>query len=909
MQQRGKITYRLNQPDHHEKKLYRFKDLEGMTTHQLREICREEKIIKGVINTLDRDSLLQEIMRYRGLGDEQLINIFESEGNDRLETLLAKSQLHHNSSEYRLDGSATITVYSGIATVFSDGITMAYDSNLAGTNALVVNNNRKVCGIFNVMPLGADKSRLYLVRNRQMVCMEATDSKNYSLYCFDQGTSAFLKSFYTGEVTLLPDHLMVYSMPILDFAIREPMPLTVSPAIDFGTTNTAAGVYIDSTYFENTQERLGARGLEPNTINYALFYDTTSETIDALVTVPSVVAVESLEGGIPKYAFGYDAVKLADSVYTDEGFAVFQDIKRWVTDFEKVEALTDRQGRHMLVSRKEILQAYFQYIIEQIQDRFKCTVPTLHISSPVKQQFLFQRLFEHILPEYTLEDALDEGVTVLYNALSETIAKKGFQDGIPQKALIIDCGGGTTDLSSCTYTVKDKRVSYDIHLQATYENGDTNFGGNNLTHRIMQLLKLQLAIRLGANISLAEIMQDFDTDIFRQVDEHGVDSVYKGLNDAYDIAEELLPTRFKNFEGANRADYFKVKANFYFFFRLAEQVKKVFYNRAGVLRIHLKSGEEMIRRHGQAPQSNRDESDTATIRLDKWKLSIRQKVHRSIYQDKRRGTTGISDIGQLETVKDVPSFFVSIYDIELLLKADIYGIVRQFFAPLYDSDSLYEYNTIKLSGQSCKIGIFADAIKEYLPGKLIQFKRPTRNSNNKNEQTSPDMKLNCVEGALQYLKDRKYGYANVTIKKGDPALPYEIIANNHRGERITLIHPLEKRHWQGSLSRNLDDLAIELYLHDASGVKRHSYTYSCSREDFQPITYEEIRKDYPNIQQSETDTITDGEAKFFVWASGEEWGFYVLSVTRVSEGLRIGKEQFFPFEHDTWVVNFFDGTH
>jgi len=164
MLQRG---YRLNQPNHTEKKLYRFKDLENMTTHQLREICRAEKIIKGVINTLDRDSLIQVIMRYRGLGDEQLINIFEPDGNDRLETLFTKSQLHHN-NEYRLhgttnkDGNATITVFSGIATVFSDGITMAYDSRFVGTNALVVNNNRKVCGIFNVMSLGSQGRNVFI---------------------------------------------------------------------------------------------------------------------------------------------------------------------------------------------------------------------------------------------------------------------------------------------------------------------------------------------------------------------------------------------------------------------------------------------------------------------------------------------------------------------------------------------------------------------------------------------------------------------------------------------------------------------------------------------------------------------------------------------------------------------------
>ena len=63
--------------------------------------------------------------------------------------------------------------------------------------------------------------------------------------------------------------------------------------------------------------------------------------------------------------------------------------------------------------------------------------------------------------------------------------------------LVIDCGGGTTDLTSGRFRIENNRVSYIIDLETRYENGDTNLGGNNLTYRILQLLKLRLTEELG----------------------------------------------------------------------------------------------------------------------------------------------------------------------------------------------------------------------------------------------------------------------------------------------------------------------------------------------------------------------------------------------------------------------------
>ena len=73
-------------------------------------------------------------------------------------------------------------------------------------------------------------------------------------------------------------------------------------------------------------------------------------------------------------------------------------------------------------------------------------------------------------------------------------------------------------------------------------------------------------------------------------------------------------------------------------------------------------------------------------------------------------------------------------------------------------------------------------------------------------------------------------------------------------------------------------------------------------------TQEEIDRAYHGtVIQAETDTIVEGEMKFFVWVSKKRWGFVVLPVLRDGEQLYTSEETFFDFEDDTWELNFFDG--
>ena len=69
------------------------------------------------------------------------------------------------------------------------------------------------------------------------------------------------------------------------------------------------------------------------------------------------------------------------------------------------------------------MKGYFSYIITQTENQFKGKINQIHVSCLVRQKYLFGRLFQEILPDYLPkeEEMLDEGVTVLYNPLSDLL--------------------------------------------------------------------------------------------------------------------------------------------------------------------------------------------------------------------------------------------------------------------------------------------------------------------------------------------------------------------------------------------------------------------------------------------------------------------------------------------------------
>ena len=889
-----------------EQKKYYERDLKKMTVYQLQEIARREKIIPAVANRLDKELLIKTILRYRGAEISLLIDDFRAEDYKRLEEIFPYLDFHPQPTN--LECNADITVWQGLAVDFYDNITIKYAPDLRGTNAFIVDSKKNLCAVFNVEEKINDKNFLYLRKNRNFPCRES-QIKNYFLILMERVYSEQFFYFYNGKLNLIQENIPAYSLRLLNFKVYEPDILKMPVAIDFGTSSTTAGVL-------DFKEKSGVAKLHNEKIKHVIFYDTEGNAVNLLPTVIGVQSLENPEN--PEYVFGYEAIKL--SAYMDEGFTIFYDVKRWISDFDKEEELIDSVGRRVFVSRKKILREFFIYIIHALEDYIKGRVRSVHISGPVKQKIKFQKMFKEILPEYAVEqkEMIDESVAVLYNIISEFIESKTIHNRQKYSALVIDCGGGTTDISSCSFTVDNQRVAYSIDIETGYENGSTDFGGNNLTYRILQMLKLKIVetfckqysnrnplvtaqrefygykspfnqemfLHASTIPTLKNLLKDFSLDVYRFIDENGIASIYKDFEDAYAKAEEILPTRFKDWENKNRAEYFLVRNNYYFLFNLAAKIKESFFSNYGVMKVLL-----AIEGNSDKPSRNWElnrkyeylEDDSIKIPLDKWKLTLKNSAG-------------------LTLVKNLPDISFSIFEIEPLLNPDIYYIICQLLDPIYESGEIENYSLIKLSGQSCKIDLFRTSLKEFVPGKLIKSKPKAELDAEKNE-----LKMSCIDGALKYLRDKKFGYANIKIKNLRPHLPYILTGFTHNGEEVALIDDSQQIE-NGVLSRNIEDLTLTVYLKDSEKNLRQEIIYDCFLEEFELKRQEEIEEVYgENITQDETDTIVNGEVKFFIWSEPKDWGFIIIPVYRENENLYVGKEEFFNFENDTWIKNFFDG--
>lgn len=879
----GLYTYKLHKKQEENiSKKYKEKDLILMTTFQLREICNKEKLVKSIVNPLDKEELIKLIMKYRGEKDSRLIRTYIEEGIERIEKFLKRSNKKEIKSDI-VDYCGKIIIYKDISLEIYDEYELKTNKELEEGNVLLVDNNFNVSTVLNIKKIKKNNEYKYFLVKGKDVFIQENQGKFYNLIFLPQKESELIYDIYENKADFQNYNLEYSSLPILQLEIKELEETTMPIAIDFGTSNTTAGIYIDKEVFQGLNDNLirntNLEAYEDDKVKLVKLLDSTKKDYSITPLIPSVVGIKYInenEDNV-KYIFGYDALFASKKRYVDDSLTVFYDIKRWISDFEKSEKVIDIHGKTTLIKRKDIIKAYLEYVISLANQRFKCKFKNIYISCPSKQKYKFHKLFKEVLSEYNVEskNMIEESVAVLYNTISNFIDRDKYSSGDEYKALIIDCGGGTTDLSGCSFSIRDNRVSYKIDIETSYENGDTDFGGNNLTFRILQFIKILMANALARDNYLEikkAIVDEFKIDIFRNIDKYGIDQLYEDLDSEYEKAEEVIPTKFKLYETRNKEDYCKARNNYYFLFNLAEEIKKIFFSNPELIKIILSPNEL---------KENLEIIDNAQIIYDKWKLSYMKN-------------------GRLQIIKEAPTLNITTYEISTLIKGDIYSIIKKFLEPLYKNDELYEYSLIKLTGQSCNVDIFKDALKEFIPGRIIEI-----NKSKKDTSEDYDLKLSCIKGALKYLYSKNFGYADIQIQNNMPTLPYTLTAFTHKGDEITLIKNKEVK--RGFVSRFMDRVILKLYLKDSSNNVKYEYDYKFNNEELEKTDAVSIIEKYPNISQHETDNIENDEIKFFVWAEEELWGFYVLAILRKDHELYISKEKFFYFENDKWEKNFFDG--
>ncbi len=828
----SQYTYTLNPVrEEEEKHTYRQSELEKMTTFHLREICRKERLVVSSVKNEDKDGLIRLIMRFRGQKEYRHIKESCEGGLERIQAFLDHQKICFLDKP-EVDIPGTIVIYQDTEMNELDGYQVKSDEELCRGNLLLVDEALRAYTCFYIEEV---EGVAYLFKGKGMPVSPLEKHQYSVLYFPNEAVSEYLYDCYYENQVSVPGHIEVVRIPLLDIVERQIPQADLPLVIDFGSSNTTMGICLP-----DGSVRIAA---------------TRGKSI-----IPSVIGVQEKAGGETDFLFGYDAQEMNRQNYRDEDTAVFYDIKRWISDADRVESVILKSGYKYQFSRKEMLRAYLDHLLEMARQQFKCSFTNIQLLAPIRQKEKFRRLFKELLPEYTVNCELDEGMAVLFHSIHSLIRAKGYEESRWYHALVIDCGGGTTDLTSGRFRIENNRVSYIIDLETRYENGDTNLGGNNLTYRILQLLKLRIVEELGV---LAKEPVSIGSA------EEGK-AAYEELEKRYLQAERWLPTQFKEYEGRSREQYFFVKNNYYYLFELAEQIKKKFFQAGFCYELKLST----------------DKGDD--IFLDKWKLSF----------CKAEQETG--SMPQFDNIAHPIAFCLYLHEIEELLRPEIYGLMERFLDSQFTKGQMTEYEMIKLTGQSCKSRLFLEALKQYVPGKRIQGIR--------RDEAGTELKMCCLEGALAYFMNCKLGYMKVNEHYRVGSLPYEIMAYTHENKEKVLIKSLDAENHIGYISRFHIGNQLDLYLNDEQGKRLKTYYFSYDTAGFEKTTQKEIDEIYAGtVIQEETDVIVDGEMKFFVWVSKEKWGFVVLPILRDHEILYKGEETFFDFEDDTWELNFFDG--
>ena len=519
--------------------------------------------------------------------------------------------------------------------------------------------------------------------------------------------------------------------------------------IDFGTSNTAVGSY-------------GLKNPQGTVAELVEFVDETAGAgnIVKRYTFPTLVYVYDCDNNSVEYRFGYEAKNLlVRENYTPKG-SFFSEIKRWMTDLEGEEEIHGcLSNNKVTVQHGDIIKAYLTHVITLAERYFKRKFKYLHFSAPVKLHDSFIAAVNKMFNgKYMINNnCLDEAVSVIYSHLSNVSSDSKHKSG---NIFVFDCGGGTTDFAKCSYELhEDEQLGNELAITVGFVNGDSDFGGNNITYRILQILKIKLAAKwLGAesfDSDIQKLIPNSREDIMTKIDGDLTEKevIYHNFEAAYAKAGEIIPTDYGNEEDYEE-DIVCKKRNFYFLWNMAERMKVEFYNTTS--RVNIRFNEAQDR-----------------------KLCIGDDACDYLYV-----RNSIDDDLQ-QSIKPAENIEVTIKEIEQVILTDIYALLKKVF-PDYEV-SRYDDTSFKLSGQSCHIEMFKDLFKEFIPGRYIRKRTEAdKLSEQFNKECDSDkLKLPCVKGSIAYIQKKRSGELHVKMNSATANMIYDVINTDLNKEMLS----------------------------------------------------------------------------------------------------------------------------
>lgn len=872
------------------RRLYTREELEAFDLPRLREICRTENIKPPALEILQNKRELAALLyRYLGVIKEPGIALYTKEGCGRLCEAFEKAGLRKNGG---VEVPAQMELYQNQTSLDDpDAPYTIISRQELGVYAFLVNEKREIQVIFMVHHIHGEKYLLRADRQRMNPEIPTGRFQQWELLLLETAQEENVVRCYQGKERK-KSTISYIGVPILEVWVKE-IPESDEPLIiDYGTSFTTAGTgfRLPINQVENVQraafpqmknvQRASFPQMENGQrVAFPKVMDCDQEGGADCVSCglcPSVIAVKYCGDGIHShmtFLYGEEAVEEEKNRGFMARSSIFYDMKRWAGRYRERILVTDLEGNSCEVERLVLIRAFLKYVIDRAQQQNRVRYTKICFTCPVKQKALSLRMYQEALPEYEVmtKNITDEAVAVAYHFLEQSIHRLDYEDGVVRKMLILDCGGGTSDMVGCNYQIVNEGITSRLELHVTYAHGDTNFGGNQLTWRVMQYLKIRLAefFFQRPQVSMDALFPGIFAQLYEKVDEQGVEKAYETFTDAYRQVEQLIPTCFEFYRNQPESSYLKVRSNYYFLWNLAETVKKKLYYTPGVCRVALRP-----------------------LFSDFVPYSCFEDFHLFIRKES----------GIWETRTLCPELSVEKEEIHLLLKPDIYGFLKNFIEPWYESGRLRDVDRIVLSGQSSKIDLFREVMKEYVAGRKAKAGR----------ETGCERKFMCLDGAMAYQQDLRTGRIRVALTYEPAHMPYSMTAEDYDsgGRQKTLLEkgdPMGELY--GYLSRPVGTQEIIFHLKDGMGKEICCIPYLLQNGAERKAGYGALFEDYPFIRQEDLDSVQNGELRVFIFADNENWGFSVLETMREENEFYSRQPGFVPFEPGAWETDFFDGRH
>lgn len=813
---------------------YTLDELNCMGTFMLRDICVREKIMTRSASLdakrLGREALIELLYRYRGKKEESLLEDFPAESVDLLRRLAKRA----DAAAEKLELPSKIELKNGIPLLEDEDVLVRHGFEGEYFLGLWEDGEGDILAVFEVrgnrmsLSPGRISKKLLagLYRDVSVLLFDAPSSlravQAYNSQKWDQATERGLIAAKTR-------------LPIL--SIVEAQDSEEPLVIDFGAGNTSAA--------SQQQDRILSVRFQGGSL-----------------LCPSTAAVERCGRDQVHFRFGFEALSLIRRDGYGSAMTFLHNLKLYLFEERPLE-VCDHDGNAATVSSDTVLREFFRYIICLAKAEHGRNYKKITFLTPEKRGSLALSRLQKLLPEYEVADACSESLNSVYQKIMETIGDRGdlLSAGAPpggmdpeweeqSRILAFHCGAGASSLVACEYGIENTNVAYKVGLKHQYLNGDSGFGGNNLTCLIFMYLKIRVSQEIRGVEE--EILDEPFAQAYSYVDQYGsTGKVYERFIRLYEEAEGTVPTKFGLFEERQPLK----RQNFYRLWFLAEHMKTAFFSGNPLSLIKLPDQfAEFSAVNGVFPDGIRE------YRLD---------------------------------------FSVQKAEVEMVIAPEIYRIVKSFIEPLCDEYGILSGYQIRFTGLCCHIPVFRDALREFTVGRRARTGAGTLHR----------LKLRAMEGAVFRDQLQKNGRIIPKMTEMEAAVSYLVNVTSHDGNMVQIVSGAGSQDCIfGYVMRHGATRQVDFMVCDLFGSEVRKRQVALNIHAFQEMGYDLFFNVYPMFRehQGDFDSIGEEEIRLFVFRE-ENWDFCVLPAARQAGRLRVGNVSRFLFDDES--ADYFSGRY